>query len=119
MDRGLAPYKMICLFTFGLGGEAYLTFMGNEFDHPEWIEFLRERNAHSFHHCQRLSDLARDDLFKDKVKLFSNNDMLQFDHWYKFMNSGDDGCAAVKHHVDKLICFARGSGLWVLNFHST
>jgi 1,4-alpha-glucan branching enzyme len=110
---------MIRLFTFGLGGEAYLTFMGNEFNHLEWIDFLREGNAQSFHHWQRRFDSARDDLFKDKVKLFSDNDVLQLEHQYRFMNSGDDGCAAVKHHVDKLICFARERVLWVLNFHST
>jgi 1,4-alpha-glucan branching enzyme len=41
IDRGMALHKMIRLITFGLGGEAYLNFMGNEFGHPEWIDFPR------------------------------------------------------------------------------
>lgn len=47
VDRGIALHKMIRLFTFGLGGEAYLNFMGNEFGHPEWVDFPREGNDFS------------------------------------------------------------------------
>ncbi|KAH0837368.1 hypothetical protein HID58_092396, partial [Brassica napus] len=39
VDRGIALHKMIRLITMGLGGEGYLNFMGNEFGHPEWIDF--------------------------------------------------------------------------------
>ena len=42
VDRGLALHKMIRLITMGLGGEAYLTFIGNEFGHPEWLDFPRQ-----------------------------------------------------------------------------
>jgi 1,4-alpha-glucan branching enzyme len=44
---------MIRLVTMGLGGEAYLNFMGNEFGHPEWIDFPREGNGFSYHYCRR------------------------------------------------------------------
>jgi len=44
---------MIRLITSGLGGEAYLNFMGNEFGHPEWIDFPREGNGSSYHYCRR------------------------------------------------------------------
>jgi len=44
LDRGLALHKMIRLITFCLGGEGYLNFMGNEFGHPEWIDFPNENN---------------------------------------------------------------------------
>lgn len=37
VERGVALHKMIRLLTMSLGGESYLTFMGNEFGHPEWI----------------------------------------------------------------------------------
>lgn len=37
VERGIALHKMIRLLTMALGGESYLTFMGNEFGHPEWI----------------------------------------------------------------------------------
>lgn len=53
VDRGMALHKMIRLLTMGLGGEAYLNFMGNEFGHPEWIDFPREGNGFSYHYCRR------------------------------------------------------------------
>lgn len=58
VDRGVALHKMIRLITMGLGGEAYLNFMGNEFGHPEWIDFPREGNGFSYHFCRRQWHLA-------------------------------------------------------------
>jgi 1,4-alpha-glucan branching enzyme len=51
---------MIRILTMGLGGEAYLNFMGNEFGHPEWIDFPREGNHFSYHYCRRQWHLADD-----------------------------------------------------------
>ena len=53
IDRAIALHKMIRLYTLAAGGEAYLNFMGNEFGHPEWIDFPREGNGWSFHYCRR------------------------------------------------------------------
>jgi 1,4-alpha-glucan branching enzyme len=53
VDRGMALHKMIRLLTLSLGGEAYLNFMGNEFGHPEWIDFPRQGNNYSYHYCRR------------------------------------------------------------------
>ena len=53
IDRAIALHKMIRLYTLAGGGEAYLNFMGNEFGHPEWIDFPREGNGWSFHYCRR------------------------------------------------------------------
>jgi len=44
---------MIRLLTISLGGESYLNFMGNEFGHPEWIDFPREGNNYSYNYCRR------------------------------------------------------------------
>lgn len=49
----MALHKMIRLITFNLGGQAYLNFMGNEFGHPEWIDFPRIGNNFSYHWCRR------------------------------------------------------------------
>jgi 1,4-alpha-glucan branching enzyme len=46
--------------TIALGGEAYLNFMGNEFGHPEWIDFPREGNNFSYHYCRRQWNLCDD-----------------------------------------------------------
>ena len=53
VSRGLALHKMIRLITQSLGGEAYLNFMGNEFGHPEWIDFPRVGNNNSYDKCRR------------------------------------------------------------------
>jgi 1,4-alpha-glucan branching enzyme len=119
IDRGLALHKMIRLLTFGLGGEAYLTFMGNEFGHPEWIDFPRAGNGNSYHHCRRRFDLPRDDLLKYKFLLKFDNDMCMLEHNFRFMNCGDNGYITVKHEGDKIIAFERGNMLWVFNFHPT
>lgn len=56
----MALHKMIRLLTIGLGGEGYLNFMGNEFGHPEWIDFPREGNGNSYHYCRRQWSLGDD-----------------------------------------------------------
>ena len=61
VDRGVALHKMIRLITMGLRGEAYLNFMGNEFGHPEWVDFPREGNGFSYHYCRRQWHLADDE----------------------------------------------------------
>ncbi|MBQ1211017.1 MAG: 1,4-alpha-glucan-branching enzyme, partial [Clostridia bacterium] len=58
IDRGIALHKMIRLLTASLAGEGYLNFMGNEFGHPEWIDFPREGNGWSYHYCRRQWSLA-------------------------------------------------------------
>ncbi len=53
VDRGIALHKLIRLMTFSLGGEGYLNFMGNEFGHPEWIDFPRVGNNWSYQFARR------------------------------------------------------------------
>ena len=64
IDRGIALHKMIRLLTASLVGEGYLNFMGNEFGHPEWIDFPREGNGWSYHYCRRQWSLADNDLLR-------------------------------------------------------
>lgn len=54
----MALHKMIRLLTLALGGDAYLCFMGNEFGHPEWIDFPRDGNNWSYEHTRRRWDLV-------------------------------------------------------------
>jgi len=58
--RGLALHKMSRLLTAVTAGHGYLTFMGNEFGHPEWVDFPREGNGWSFDHARRRWDLCDD-----------------------------------------------------------
>lgn len=58
VDRGIALHKIIRLLTAGTHAGGYLNFMGNEFGHPEWIDFPREGNNWSYHYARRQWDLA-------------------------------------------------------------
>ena len=53
IERGIALHKLIRLVTLVLGGEGWLNFMGNEFGHPEWLDFPRVGNDWSYHYCRR------------------------------------------------------------------
>ncbi|MBQ6860081.1 MAG: alpha amylase C-terminal domain-containing protein [Clostridia bacterium] len=85
IDRAIALHKMIRLFTLAGGGEAYLNFMGNEFGHPEWIDFPREGNGWSFKYCRRQWSLCHNgylkyewlsDFDKDMIKVTKENHMF-------------------------------------------
>ncbi len=76
IDRAIALHKMIRLFTLAGGGEAYLNFMGNEFGHPEWIDFPREGNGWSFHYCRRQWSLLDNGYLKYQWLGLFDKDMI-------------------------------------------
>jgi len=77
IDRAIALHKMIRLFTLAGGGEGYLNFMGNEFGHPEWIDFPREGNGWSFHYCRRQWSLKDNGFLKYQWLGDFDQDMLK------------------------------------------
>jgi 1,4-alpha-glucan branching enzyme len=118
ISRGIALHKLIRLITIGLGGEAYLNFMGNEFGHPEWIDFPRDGNGYSYLHCCRRFDLPFTDHLRYKFLLKFDNAMINLEHKEKFLESGST-YITLKHEGDKIIAFERGNLLFVFNFHTT
>ena len=64
VDRGMALHKMIRLMTIATAGDGYLNFMGNEFGHPEWIDFPREGNNWSYEHARRPVSYTHLDVYK-------------------------------------------------------
>ena len=58
VNRGIALHKMIRLVTLGTINGGYLNFMGNEFGHPEWIDFPREGNGWSYKYARRQWNLV-------------------------------------------------------------
>ncbi|TPX51806.1 1,4-alpha-glucan branching enzyme [Synchytrium endobioticum] len=117
IDRGLALHKMIRLLTNGLGGEGYLNFIGNEFGHPEWLDFPRAGNGNSFHYARRQYNLAEDNLLR--YKYLSNFDaaMHALESHFHWLSSSQ--WVSLQHQSDKLVVFERGNLLWVFNFHPT
>lgn len=114
--RGVALHKMIRLLTFSIGGEGYLNFMGNEFGHPEWIDFPREGNGYSYHYARRQWSLAdQEHLFYSSLDAFDRAmQRLDIDHGVL----GDPLIEQLAVHEDtRQLVFRRGPLVFVFNFH--
>jgi len=116
VERGLSLHKMVRLLVLGLGGEAYLNFMGNEFGHPEWIDFPREGNNWSYHHCRRRFDLPDDENLRYKFFEAFDELMQACENRFQWLSS-DHQYVTLKHNHDKVVAFERGDLLFVFNFH--
>lgn len=116
VHRGISLHKLIRVVTMGLGGEGWLTFFGNEFGHPEWIDFPQHSNGWSHKHCRRqwaLTDqthLRYCHLHQWEKELQQLEERQQFatDPWL-WVSEQDDW--------DKVIVFERGPTVFVINFH--
>ena len=114
--RGMALHKMIRLVTLSTINGGYLNFMGNEFGHPEWIDFPREGNGWSYKYARRQWDLVdRQDL------------------QYRFLNAFDNAMVELVSHIhnfqakpiqklwekddDQILAFMRGEYVFVFNFN--
>eukprot|EP00189_Rhodosorus_marinus_P008869 CAMPEP_0184754644 /NCGR_PEP_ID=MMETSP0315-20130426/44728_1 /TAXON_ID=101924 /ORGANISM="Rhodosorus marinus, Strain UTEX LB 2760" /LENGTH=1183 /DNA_ID=CAMNT_0027234071 /DNA_START=529 /DNA_END=4080 /DNA_ORIENTATION=+ len=118
MERGLALHKMIRLITYALGGDAYLNFMGNEFGHPEWIDFPREGNGFSHERARRRWDLADDEHLRFHQLEDWDVEMHKCESKYRFCRQGASLQAVHVSNQDKVIVFERGDRLlFVFNFH--
>ncbi|MBA0760575.1 hypothetical protein Gotri_023308 [Gossypium trilobum] len=137
IDRGIALHKMIRLVTMGLGGEGYLNFMGNEFGHPEWIDFPRgdqrlpngvviPGNGYSYDKCRRRFDLGDADYLRYRGMQEFDQAMQHVEekygvsiagaHCFAFMTS-EHTYISRKDEKDRVIVFERGNLVFVFNFH--
>lgn len=118
IDRATALHKMIRLLTLAAGGSGYLAFMGNEFGHPEWIDFPRPGNGNSFLYCRRQWSLLADPTLKYGELNDFDRDMI---HTAKYYHIFDQVYPDLKriHEDDKVIAFERGGLLFAFNFSPT
>jgi 1,4-alpha-glucan branching enzyme len=128
ITRGIALHKMIRQLTMCLGGEGYLNFMGNEFGHPEWIDFPRgdrieastgefvPGNGNSYHLCRRRFDLADMDHLRYKYLNAFDTAMNDVAARFKYLCS-DHQYTSLKCDNDKIIIVERGECVFVFNFH--
>lgn len=116
MDRGIALHKMIRLLTFSTAGGGYLNFMGNEFGHPEWIDFPREGNNWSYKYARRQWHLAEDKELKYCYLSNFDRQMIRLHNEFRLL---DDLFVnrIYENSYDKVIAFTRGEFLFVFNFH--
>ncbi|KAF4575115.1 alpha-1,4-glucan branching enzyme [Pleurotus pulmonarius] len=114
--RGLALHKMIRLLTHSLGGEGYLTFEGNEFGHPEWLDFPRAGNGNSFHYARRQWNVVDDPLLRYRYLNNFDGAMNHAAAKYGWLEA-PQAYVSLKHEVDKVVVYERAGLLFVFNFH--
>lgn len=118
IDRGMALHKMIRLLTHSLGGEGYLNFEGNEFGHPEWLDFPRAGNNNSFWYARRQFNLTQDDLLRYKFLNEFDSKMQWTEEKYGWLHA-PQAYISLKNEADKVIVFERAGLVFVYNFHPT
>ncbi|ONH77980.1 1,4-alpha-glucan-branching enzyme [Saccharomyces cerevisiae] len=118
IDRGIALHKMIRLITHSLGGEAYLNFEGNEFGHPEWLDFPNVNNGDSYKYARRQFNLADDPLLRYQNLNEFDRSMQLCEKRHKWLNT-KQAYVSLKHEGDKMIVFERNNLLFIFNFHPT
>lgn len=116
ISRGVALHKMIRLITMALGGEAYLNFMGNEFGHPEWIDFPREGNDWSYKHCRRQWNLVDSGHLRYSELLHFDHDCMKLDQTYPFIASPIQWVTMLDDQKQILVA-ERGPLVFVFNFN--
>jgi 1,4-alpha-glucan branching enzyme len=116
IDRGMALHKMIRLLTHSLGGEGYLNFEGNEFGHPEWLDFPREGNNNSFWYARRQLNLTEDKLLRYQFLNIFDRVMNQTEAKYGWL-AAPQAYISLKNEKDKVIVFERAGLVFVFNFH--
>jgi 1,4-alpha-glucan branching enzyme len=116
VERGISLHKMIRLLTLSTAGHGYLNFMGNEFGHPEWIDFPRQENGWSFRYARRQWDLAEADHLKYKMLARFDQDMIQLAKQFYLFDHGDPSLIC-EHNENKVIAFERADLIFVFNFH--
>ena len=115
IDRGMALHKMLRLLTMSLGGEGYLTFMGNEFGHPEWIDFPREGNGWSYHYCRRQWSLADNPDLKYQYLNAFEKAMVTMAKKNRVLVGSDTQLAL--HNERKTLVYKKGGAIFGFNFH--
>ena len=116
IDRGIALHKMIRLITFSTSGGGYLNFMGNEFGHPEWIDFPREGNNWSYKYARRQWQLAKNKDLKYYNLAKFDRKMVKLHHDFKILDDLSVN-RIYENNSDKVVAYMRGEFLFVFNFH--
>ena len=111
VERGVALHKLIRLLTAGLHGGGYLNFMGNEFGHPEWIDFPREGNNWSYHHARRQWSLADNGFLQ--YQWLGDFDAALMKIIAKITDTGVHYLTVQPH--DRVVSFLRSDYLFLIN----
>ena len=117
VDRGIALHKMVRLVTAATSGGGYLNFMGNEFGHPEWIDFPREGNGWSFKYARRQWSLAEPDYLRYRYLRNFDGAMVHLIRSERLLFA--EPRLLVADEEKKVLIFMRGNCIFACNFHPT
>ena len=115
VDRGIALHKMIRLVTLATAGDGYLTFMGNEFGHPEWIDFPREGNGWSYKYARRQWSLYKPDYLRYKYLMNFDSDMIHLFREENLLDSKPE--LIVADEEKKVLIFRRKNFIFAFDFN--
>ena len=116
VDRGMALHKLIRFITLATAGHGYLNFMGNEFGHPEWIDFPREGNNWSYHYARRQWHLADSPDLKYRFLAAFDRDMISWAGKVHLLDHS--GIRLIyEYNDDKILVFERAGLVFAFNFH--
>ena len=115
VERGIAIHKMARLATAALSAGAYLNFMGNEFGHPEWIDFPRAENGWSYRHARRQWSLSADQELRFKGLGDFDVELMRILKGFGAFESAPVRLKA--DESDKVLAFIRSDMMFVFNFH--
>ena len=116
IDRGIALHKLIRLLSLTLGGEGYLNFIGNEFGHPEWVDFPREGNDWSYQYARRQWSLVDDPLLRYGQLATWDKAMIQLVTQHHLLSDA----AAQQLYLEptkKVLAYSRGNLVFVFSLH--
>ncbi len=116
VDRGIALHKMIRLVTLATAGNGYLNFMGNEFGHPEWIDFPREGNNWSFKHARRQWNLVNNNDLRYEYLNNFDRAIIELVNSEKYIEK-DYPQSVLENDGDQVLVFKRSDLVFVFNFN--
>lgn len=113
--RGFSLLKLARLLTIVVGGEGYLNFMGNEFGHPEWVDFPRAGNRWSHRYARRQWGLRDDTNLRYRFLAEFDRDLLEFVEKNGLLRS--PRAIFLREYGDRqVLVFYRGAHVFVFNF---
>ena len=116
VERAMALHKIMRLITLGAGSHAYLTFMGNEFGHPEWIDFPREGNSFSYQYARRQWSLVDHPKLRYRFLAAFDRSLMHLARETRLLNYDHQELILI-HEDHKLLLWRRGPLLFAINLH--
>ena len=118
VERGIALHKMIRLLTLATAGSGYLNFMGNEFGHPEWIDFPREGNNWSYRYARRQWNLRDDKNLRYRFLAEFDKAMIRLTSEYAILDAPEVRLL-LEHQENQLLGFERAGLVFLFSFNPT